>query len=164
LWGFLCLKGGLGKMGKEVVIIIAEDDLGHFVLTKRYLEGLGLCNEIVRLADGQEALDFFYRRGGCLEMDAGKQYVLMLDIRMPGIDGVEVLETFQNDEKLKDVPVIMLTTTNNPHEIERCYKLGCSAYIVKPVKYSTYIDAMRKVGLYPSMVQDGVKLISKCPA
>lgn len=151
-------------MSKEVVIIIAEDDLGHFVLTKRYLEGLGLCNEIIRLADGQAALDFFYMKTPHPKRDPGKQYVLMLDIRMPGIDGVEVLETFQNDEKLKNVPVIMLTTTGNPHEIERCYGLGCSAYIVKPVTYGSYIDAMRKVGLYPSMVQDGVRLISKCPA
>ena len=151
-------------MRKEVVIIIAEDDIGHFVLTKRYFRSLGLCNEIMRLADGQEVLDFFYMERGHPRMDPAKQYVLMLDIRMPGIDGVEVLETIRSDEKLEDLPVIMLTTTDNPHEIERCYKLGCVAYIVKPVKYSTYIDAMRKVGLYPSMVQDGVRLISKCPA
>jgi len=151
-------------MRKEVVIIIAEDDIGHFVLTKRYFRSLGLCNEIMRLADGQEVLDFFYTESGSPRMDPGKQYVLMLDIRMPGIVGVEVLETIRGDGKIKNLPVIMLTTTDNSHEIERCYKLGCTAYIVKPVKYSTYIDAMRKVGLYPSMVQDGVRLISKCPA
>ncbi|KKK94035.1 hypothetical protein LCGC14_2686880, partial [marine sediment metagenome] len=79
-------------MRKEVVIIIAEDDIGHFVLTKRYFRSLGLCNEIMRLADGQEVLDFFYTESGSPRMDPGKQYVLMLDIRMPGIDGVEVLE------------------------------------------------------------------------
>ena len=151
-------------MRKEVVIIIAEDNIGHFVLTKRYLRSLGLCNEIMRLADGREVLDFFYMKNVSPRMDHGKQYVLMLDIRMPGVDGVEVLETIRSEGKLKDLPVIMLTTTDNSHEIERCYKLGCSAYIVKPVKYNTYIDAMRKVGLYPSMVQDGVRLISKCPA
>ncbi len=151
-------------MRKEVVIIIAEDNIGHFVLTKRYLRSLGLCNEIMRLADGREVLDFFYAESASPRMDHGKQYVLMLDIRMPGVDGIEVLETIRSEEKLDDLPVIMLTTTDNSHEIERCYKLGCSAYIVKPVKYNTYIDAMRKVGLYPSMVQDGVKLISKCPA
>ena len=99
-------------------------------------------------------------RNGRLTMDPEKQYVLMLDIRMPGVDGIEILKVIQSDERLSDTPVIMLTTTDNPHEIERCYKLGCSAYIVKPVKYNTYIEAMRKVGLYPSIVADGVKLVS----
>ena len=147
-------------MRKEVVIIIAEDDIGHFVLTRKYLKSLGIRNEIIRLADGEETLDFFYMRNGNMEMDPKKQYVLMLDIRMPGVDGIEILKVIQSDERLSETPVIMLTTTDNPHEIERCYKLGCSAYIVKPVKYSTYIEAMRKVGLYPSIVADGVKLVS----
>jgi CheY-like chemotaxis protein len=147
-------------MRKEIVIIIAEDDVGHFVLTRKYLKGLGIQNEIIRLADGEETLDFFYMRNGSLMMDPGKQYVLMLDIRMPGVDGIEILRVIQSDERLRDTPVIMLTTTDNPREIERCYQLGCNAYIVKPVKYNTYIEAMRKVGLYPSIVTGGVELVS----
>ena len=148
-------------MRKELVILIAEDDKGHFILTKNYLKRMGIRNQIIRLADGQETLDFLQKNGPMKHSHRNRQYVLLLDIRMPKVDGIEILEQIKKSAGLMNVPVVMLTTSENPHHIQRCYSLGCHSYIVKPVKYSSYLEAMRQVGLYPSMVNDGVLLIKK---
>lgn len=150
-------------MRKEFVIVIAEDNHGHFILTKHYLQRMGVRNEIVWLADGEETMDFFLNENAQYKRDTNRKYVLLLDIRMPGVDGTEVLARMKDDIEARDVPVIMLTSTDNPHEIENCYDLQCSAYIIKPVTYAKYIDAMRKVGLFPSVINDGVLLMSKHP-
>lgn len=83
---------------------------------------------------------------------------------MPRVNGLDVLRRIKQSEELKDTHVIMLTTTYNYNEIELCYRLGCSAYIAKPIRYSYYVEAMRKAGLFPSVVANGVRLKSKCPA
>ncbi len=140
-------------MKKEGVILIAEDDEGHFELIKRSLQRAGVCNEILRFADGQETLDFLFVRGDGPKREPDKEYLLLLDIRMPKIDGVEVLEKVKKDSELKKIPVIMLTTTDDPRTIERCHNLGCSVYIVKPVEYQDFADAVRKVGLLLSVVE-----------
>ena len=140
-------------MKKEGVILIAEDDEGHFELIKRSLQRAGVCNQILRFADGQETLDFLFVRGDGPKRESDKEYLLLLDIRMPKIDGVEVLEEVKNDPELKKIPVIMLTTTDDPRTVERCHKLGCSVYIVKPVEYRDFADAVRKVGLLLSVVE-----------
>ncbi len=140
-------------MKKEGVILIAEDDKGHFELIKRSLQRAGVCNEILRLADGQETLDFLFVKGEGPKREHNKEYLLLLDIRMPKINGVEVLEKIKQDEELKKIPVIMLTTTDDPRTIERCHSLGCSVYIVKPVEYEGFIDAVRKIGLFLSVVE-----------
>jgi CheY-like chemotaxis protein len=140
-------------MKKEGVILIAEDDEGHFELIKRSLQRAGVCNQILRFADGQETLDFLFVRGDGPKRESDKEYLLLLDIRMPKIDGVEVLEKVKQDPELKKIPVIMLTTTGDPRMIERCHKLGCSVYIVKPVEYQDFADAVRKVGLLLSVVE-----------
>lgn len=148
-------------MSKEVVILIAEDNEGHFVLTKNYLHRMGVRNEMVRLADGQATLDYLDKnaRGG--SRDHSREFVLILDIDMPRVDGEQVLIRMRQDEELCEIPVIMLTCTGNPSEIDKCCELGCNAYIVKPVKYSSYLDAMKKVGMFPSSVSGGVKLVRK---
>lgn len=148
-------------MRRNVVLVVVEDDYGHFLLMRKYLEQNGVLNEIIWLPDGQEAMDFLYGTSKLQTRDPSKHYVMLLDIRMPKIDGIEVLERIRSDDSLGDVPVVMLTTTGNPHEIERCFNLGCNAYIVKPVRYNSYVDAMRKVGLFPSMVKGGVELLVK---
>ena len=140
-------------MKKEGVILIAEDDEGHFELIKRSLQRAGVCNQILRFADGQETLDFLFVRGDGPKRESEKEYLLLLDIRMPKIDGVEVLEEVKKDPELKKIPVIMLTTTDDPRTVERCHKLGCSVYIVKPVEYQDFADAVRKVGLLLSVVE-----------
>ena len=140
-------------MKKEGVILIAEDDEGHFELIKRSLQRAGVCNQILRFADGQETLDFLFVRGDGPKRESDKEYLLLLDIRMPKIDGVEVLGKLKQDPELKKIPVIMLTTTDDPRTVERCHKLGCSVYIVKPVEYQDFADAVRKIGLLLSVVE-----------
>jgi len=141
------------RMNKEGVILIAEDDEGHFELIKRTLQRAGVCNEILRFADGQETLDFLFIKGDGLKREPNREYLLLLDIRMPKIDGIEVLEKIKQDPNLKKIPVVMLTTTDDPVTIERCHDLGCSVYIVKPVEYEDFTDAVHKIGLFLSVVE-----------
>ena len=145
----------------NTVILIAEDEKGHFMLTKRYLRKLGVRNKIIRLNDGQDALDFLYENAPPDQSDHGKQYLLLLDIHMPRVDGMAVLETIRKDRQLRDMPVVMLTTSQSHHEMKSCHACGCDAYIVKPLKYASYLAAMRKIGLFPSQVQDGFMLMPK---
>ena len=134
-------------MTDDVIILIAEDDEGHFSLIRKNLMRAGVGNEIVRFSNGQETLDFLFGRNG-QGVQGRKAYVLMLDIRMPKVDGVKVLERMRQDQRLRRIPVIILTTTNDPAEVEHCYRLGCSIYIVKPVEYDDFVDAIRKVGSF----------------
>ncbi|AQT68039.1 Response regulator rcp1 [Anaerohalosphaera lusitana] len=148
-------------MARDVTILLAEDNEGHFILTRNYLQRQGIRNEIVWLPDGQATLDYLTNHVAGRQDEDEKDYVLILDIRMPKIDGEQVLQQMNADPELSQIPVIILTCTGSGGMIERYYELGAKAYIVKPVKYSTYLDAMKKVGLYPSSVPDGVKLIKR---
>jgi len=151
-------------MRKELVILMAEDNRGHFVLTENYFARMGVCNKLIWFPDGQELLDYLFTKEGNRRPHPDKQFILFLDIRMPKVDGWEVLRRIKQSAQLRNLPVVMLTAADSPEDIDRGEKLGCSAYVVKPVKYSTYIDAMRKVGVFPSIVPGGVELMSKCPA
>ncbi|MBW8015304.1 MAG: response regulator [Planctomycetes bacterium] len=151
-------------MNKELVILMAEDNRGHFVLTENYLARMGVRNELIWFSDGREAINYLFTSDGHARSHPGKQFILFLDIRMPNMDGWEVLRRIKASPRLKNLPVVMLTAMENPEDIDKGMELGCSAYIVKPVKYSSYIDAMKKVGLFPSVVAGGVELMSKCSA
>jgi CheY-like chemotaxis protein len=134
-----------------LVILLVEDDPGHATLIRRNLRRAGVVNEVVWAKDGQEALDYVRREdkhlggGGCL--------VILLDINMPKVDGLEVLRQLKANEKTKQIPVMMLTTTDDPREIERCYELGCSVYVTKPVEYEKFREAVRQLGLFLQFVQ-----------
>ena len=138
-------------MTDDVIILIAEDDEGHFSLIRKNLMRAGIGNEIVRFSNGQETLDYLFGANG-EGVEDRRAYLLILDIRMPKIDGVKVLERIRQDQRLRRIPVIILTTTDDPAEVERCHRLGCSIYIVKPVEYDDFVDAIRKVGLFLSIV------------
>ncbi len=140
-------------MTKEVVILIAEDDDGHARLIEKNLSRAGLHNTIERFHNGQQVLDFLFCRGPGRHRTEDVPYLLLLDIRMPQVDGVEVLRQVKNDPELRKMPVIMLTTTDDPREVERCHALGCSTYIVKPVVYEKFADAINRMGLFISLVQ-----------
>ncbi len=140
-------------MTQEVVIIIAEDDAGHARLIEKNLTRVGLHNPIQRFENGQEVLDFLFRRGPGPHRQSDMAYLLLLDIRMPKVDGVEVLQQIKSDPDLRKLPVTMLTTTDDPREIERCHSLGCNSYIVKPVDYDKFADAISQIGLFVSLVQ-----------
>lgn len=140
-------------MDDNIVILIADDDPGHTRLVEKNLERAGLANTILKFADGQEILDFLFKRGK--EPTSGERtgYLLLLDIRMPKVDGVEVLRKIKKDETLRKIPIIMLTTTQDPREVSRCHELGCNNYIVKPVDYDKFAEAIKQLGLFIRLVQ-----------
>lgn len=140
---------------KEVTILIAEDDDGHAELIIDNLRESGVNNPIIRFADGREALDFFFAQpvGAAPRREPGRAYMLLLDIRMPKVDGVEVLRQFKEDPELKNMPIIMLTTTDDPREIRNCYALGCSCYVTKPVDYQKFSEMLTRLGLFLLVVQ-----------
>ena len=142
-------------MGTEpLLIVLAEDDDGHASLVQRNLERAGLANGLTRLKDGQEALDYVRGEGDYSGRNTSQQPVLLLlDIKMPRVDGVEVLRQIKSDPKTALIPVIMLTTTDDPREIQRCYELGCSVYITKPVDYQGFVEAIRRLGLFLQVVR-----------
>jgi CheY-like chemotaxis protein len=140
-------------MHKELIILVAEDDEGHAGLIRKNLSRAGIANQIIHFRDGQHVVDFLFARGGGPHRKPGEAYVLLLDIRMPKLDGVEVLRRLKADPELRRIPVIMITTTDDPREVEKCHDLGCSSYITKPVEYENFVNAMRQLGLYLAVVQ-----------
>ena len=141
------------SMTKEVVILIADDDPGHTRLIEKNLQRAGLRNSILRFENGQDILDFLLCRGEGPKRASDTSYLLLLDIRMPKVDGVEVLRQLKADPELRKLPVSMLTTTDDPREVARCHQLGCNNYIVKPVGYEKFADAIQQLGLFISLVQ-----------
>jgi CheY-like chemotaxis protein len=140
-------------MTEQVVILVAEDDEGHAKLIEKNLARAGLKNEILRFENGQTVLDFLFRRGRGPKRLADTAYLLFLDIRMPKVDGVEVLRQIKADAELRKLPVIVLTTTEDPREVERCHVIGCSNYIVKPVDYDKFVEAIKQLGLFIALVK-----------
>jgi CheY-like chemotaxis protein len=138
---------------QPVTILLAEDDDGHAQLVQRNLERAGVLNGLLRVRDGQELLDCLNSRGSSHQQTLGEALVILLDINMPRIDGVEALRQVKANPNTHRIPVIMLTTTDDPREIDRCYELGCNVYITKPVEYEGFIDAIRRLGLFLQIVQ-----------
>jgi CheY-like chemotaxis protein len=130
------------------VVLIAEDDEGHAILIQQTLRDAGLGNRIHHFTDGQAILDFLLRRGSGMHRELHQSYVLLLDIRMHKVNGVEVLQQLKADHELRKLPVIMLTTTDDPREVIRCHESGCSVYIQKPVDYDKFSEAIRRLGLF----------------
>jgi CheY-like chemotaxis protein len=140
-------------MNQQPVILIAEDDEGHAILMRQNLELAGVENPVEHFQDGQAVLDFLFQRGPGRVRASGVTYVLLLDIRMPKVDGVEVLRRIKADSVLHQMPVIMLTTTDDAREVSRCHELGCSIYLQKPVDYDKFAEAMRRLGLLIMLMQ-----------
>lgn len=141
-------------MTRELVILIADDDAGHARLIEKNLSRAGLHNPTQRFGNGQQVLDFFFgKEAGAAHRQPDTSYLLLLDIRMPKVDGVEVLRRLKQNAELRKMPVIMLTTTDDPREVERCHALGCSSYIVKPVDYDKFAEAIKNLGLFISLVE-----------
>jgi CheY-like chemotaxis protein len=136
-----------------VTIHLAEDDDGHAQLVQRNFERAGFVNGFLRVRDGQELLDCLKSSGASHGQTLGEALVILLDINMPRIDGIEALRQIKANPETQRVPVIMLTTTDDPREIDRCYSLGCNVYITKPVEYEAFIDAIRRLGLFLQIVQ-----------
>ncbi len=138
----------------EVIILLAEDDDGHADLIIENLSEAGVNNHFVRFSDGEEALEFFFATDNSpSRYQHGQAYLMLLDIRMPKIDGVQVLERIKRTPHLRNMPVIMLTTTDDPREVERCHQLGCNSYITKPVIFTSFVETLRRLGLFLLVIQ-----------
>lgn len=138
---------------KAVTILMAEDDDGHARLIQNALRDAGLINPVVRFSDGQEILDFLEGPKGIPAVQDGQAFLLLLDINMPRMDGVEVLGRIKADPVLKNLPVIMLTTTDDPREVQRCYELGCNWYVTKPVDFRQFMKTLNSLGLFLQVVE-----------
>ena len=137
---------------EELTILIADDDDGHIELIEKNLQRGGITNEILKFADGEEITNFLFRKGEGPHREE-KQYLLLLDIRMPRMDGLEVLKHIKEDDELRHMPVIMLTTTDDPKEIRNCHKLGCNNYVTKPVDYNEFVEIIRQLGIFIKLVK-----------
>ena len=137
----------------QFTILIADDDEGHVILVQDNLRGSGLKNPMLTFGDGQELMDFLHGVHPNHRFDATASYLLLLDIRMPRMDGVETLRRIKSDPRLKKLPVIMLTTTDDPREVDRCHELGCSCYLTKPVDYSQFAETISRLGLFISLMK-----------
>lgn len=147
-------------MHRDTILLVAEDDDGQFSLLKKNFERCGIWNEMIRFRDGQEVIDFLLGKSGDARRRERKPYLLLVDVRLPKIDGVEVLKRIKQDEQVKKLPVVVLSKADDARQIERCHSLGCSMYIVKPVEYKSFVDMVHKIGLFLSAVEvpllDGV--------
>jgi CheY-like chemotaxis protein len=132
-----------------VTILIAEDDDGHAQLICDLIVETGIKNPVIRFRDGEEVIEFL----GKPDLAPVRSCVLLLDIRMPRMDGIEVLRHMKADPRLKSIPVIMLTTTDDPREIQGCYDLGCNCYVTKPLEFDRFVSALRQLGLFLLLIQ-----------
>lgn len=147
-------------MTEDVVILIAEDDAGHFALIKKNLWRSCIVNDILQFKDGQEIIDFLFNANNGDGRKLHTKYVLLLDIRMPKVDGREVLRRIKEDPELRKMPVVMLTTTDESGEIDKCYDMGCSFYIVKPADYNKFMEAVGNLGSFLSLQGVSVPVIN----
>ena len=133
-------------------ILLAEDDTKDVELTLAALEEHNLANEVVVVNDGAEALDYLYRRGKFALRADNHPAVVVLDLKMPKVDGLEVLRTIKNDDDLKTIPVVVLTSSREEKDLVESYKLGVNAYVVKPVDFQQFILAVKEVGAFWGVV------------
>ena len=139
-------------MENNTVILHVEDDMEHALLVQNTLKRKGIMNEIIHFLDAEEFLNFLFRKGDGAHRTDGVNYILLLDIRLPKIDGVEVLRQIKADDELKEMPVIMLTASDDQVNIDRCHELGCSLYITKPLDFGQFADILREFGVFLKMV------------
>ncbi|MBI1936937.1 MAG: response regulator [Ignavibacteriales bacterium] len=141
-------------MQKFSKILLVEDNPRDRELTLTALDGNNLANEIIILHDGEEALDYLYRRNGFSERDGGNPTVILLDIKMPKLDGIEVLRQLKNDPQLKLIPIVMLTSSREEKDLIEAYQLGVNAYVVKPVDFQEFVEAVKNVGLFWAIINE----------
>jgi CheY-like chemotaxis protein len=136
-------------MAEPVTIIMVEDDAGHARLIEKNIRRAGVSNEIRHFDYGGSALE--YLMGG--KTQGSRPLLILLDLNLPDMSGTDILEKIKADDRLHRAPVIVLTTTDDKNEIQRCYDLGCNVYITKPVEYETFAAAIRQLGLFLSVMQ-----------
>ena len=135
-------------------ILMVEDDPKDVELTLTALEDYKLANEVVVARDGEEALDYLYCRGRFRDRPNDNPAVLLLDLKLPKVDGLEVLKQIKSDEKLKLIPVVVLTSSHEEKDMVSSYKLGVNAYVVKPVDFHEFVNAVKELGVFWAVINE----------
>jgi CheY-like chemotaxis protein len=133
--------------------LIAEDDEGHATLVQRHLRRAAIPANAIRVRDGQELLDYMYRRGHWHDRPHHAAILILLDLNMPRIGGLEVLERLKHDAQFAHIPIVVLTTSDNPVELDRCYVEGASVCLVKPVEFGSFGDMVHRFGEFLVMAR-----------
>src|ERR1700729_826944 len=140
-------------MSKPVAIIMIEDDEGHARRSERNIRRSGVNNDSVPFTNGTEAVSYLFGGDGSGLAHKGEALLILLDLNLPDMSGIEILRRIKENSYLKCTPVVVLTTTDDSQEIKRCYELGCNVYITKPVNYESFANAIRQLGLFFSVIQ-----------
>ena len=135
-------------------ILLVEDDPKDIELTISALSEYNLANDIQVARDGVEALDYLFRRGKFAGETEGKPVVILLDLKMPKMNGIQVLRQIKSDEKLRTIPVVALTSSREIQDLETCYQLGINAYVVKPVKFADFLEAVRQTSIFWALINE----------
>ena len=138
---------------KQAAVLVVEDDPGHALLIEKNLRRAGLASSIVVLDDGRKAADYLLKEGDYALSGHLLPPFVLLDLDLPVLNGLQVLKLMKSDERTKRIPVIVLTSTDNPREIAQCYELGCNLYVTKPVEYDQFSDAIQRLGTFLSIVK-----------
>jgi CheY-like chemotaxis protein len=141
------------QQARPVSIVMIEDDEGHARLIEKNIRRAGVNNEILPFTNGTAALQFLLGPDGSGEVSAGRQLLVLLDLNLPDMTGISILEKLKANQHTKRSPVVVLTTTDDSREIQRCYDLGANVYITKPVNYEGFANAIRQLGLFFSVMQ-----------
>jgi DNA-binding response OmpR family regulator len=140
-------------MTLPVTIIMIEDDEGHARLIERNIRRSGVNNEIIPFSNGTDAIKYLFGDDGSGLVHKGRALLILLDLNLPDMTGIDILKQVKENKFLKSAPVVILTTTDDSQEIKRCYELGCNVYITKPVNYESFANAIRQLGLFFSVIQ-----------
>jgi len=140
-------------MSTPVTIIMIEDDEGHARLIERNIRRSGVNNDIMSFTNGTDASHYLFGVDGSGLHHRGEALLILLDLNLPDMGGIEILQRVKENIHLKSTPVVVLTTTDDSQEIRRCYELGCNVYVTKPVNYESFANAIRQLGLFFSVIQ-----------
>ena len=138
---------------RPVTIIMVEDDEGHARLIEKNIRRAGVNNPVQQFTNGSDAVSFLFGEDGTGLENKGNALLILLDLNLPDMSGVDILKRLKQNDHLKRSPVVVLTTTDDAGEIQRCYDLGCNVYITKPVNYENFAHAIRQLGLFFSVIQ-----------
>lgn len=136
-----------------VTIVMIEDDEGHARLIERNIRRAGINNELVTFSNGRAALDYLLGPDGSGTVSAERQLLILLDLNLPDVSGIDILKRLKGNPHLKLTPVVVLTTTDDAREVQRCYELGANVYVTKPVNYEAFSNAIVQLGLFLSVIQ-----------
>jgi len=143
----------MNSLMEHVTILLIEDDPGHARLIEKNLRRANIKNNVMIIDDGQKAVDYLLGQGAYAGEKIPSQLLVLLDLNLPTLDGYQVLQRMKTNPHTKNIPVIILTTTDDPREIAHCYELGCNVYVTKPVNYDQFSEAVTNLGLFLSVVK-----------